>query len=1043
MPKSRSLHQAVRFALATATAAAGVSALHAQEAPAPAPAAAAAPIQEVVVTGSRLQTPNETAISPISTLSSETLAATGLTRVEDVLNTMPQVFASMNSTTSNGADGTASVDLRGLGPQRTLVLVNGLRLGPGSSIGGRNFSDINQIPAALIERVDVLTGGASAVYGADAVAGVVNFILNTHFEGIKVDAGYHFNQHNNDNQAGVAQLVTAADFPLPSSNVDTGFGKNASIIMGSNFADNRGNATAYITYDNQGSTLQNKFDYSSCSLGPVSTQPPVLGCSGSGTSKGGRFYASTPGGHSFITHTVMPNGTFQPIGTPGNVDTYNYGPLNYYQTPNVRWTGGAFVNYDINSHVNAYMNVMFMRNEMDAQIAPSGDFYQPSFIPCADPLLTASAKTQICNPAFWAMQGNPTENYNGTAYNGLNMEIGRRNVEGGDRIAHFNNDMMREVVGLKGDFAAFDPQNAFTWNVYAQHGQVDNSDSNLNYLGNTQIQQSLNALPGPGGKTVCGGPTAPFGPLVPTSIYYPFLPTQTVSYGANSACVPWNIWAPGAVTPAQLAYLSIPAQEQGTTEEYVVDGSVTGDLGKLGAKLPWSDSGLQANVGVEWRSESTNFQPDYEEETANLGGGGGSVVPIYGSFHVKEVFTELRLPIASHQFLAEDLSVEGGYRYSDYNAGSGFTTNTYKFGLDWAPVRDIRLRGSYQRAVRAPNIGELYTPQAVLLDGSTDPCTGAVPVASLAGCELSGVKPAQYGHIPGNPAAQYNGLLGGSPTLEPESADTYTVGFVIQPRWVQNLSVSVDYFHIKIDNVIGPIGGNTILLDCVSAVGNAAQAAQFCPLVHRDPSGSLWRTTEGYVIDLTKNEGELLTEGIDLNVSYRHTLGRFGSWALSIQGTYTQDLTTEPIPGYGSYNCVGYFGDTCGGGNPKWRQVTNWTWSTPWSGLDLNLRLRYFGADKSEQLSSNPFLAGTPYLPLSAIPAYTYIDLSGSFNLYKNVTLQLGINNITDKVPPLVTAGDCSTSTPNASGANCNGNTFPGFYDAMGRYLFAHVTAQF
>ncbi len=201
MANSRSLQQAVRFALATVTAAAGVSALHAQEAPAP--ATTAAPVEEVVVTGSRLQTPNELSISPITTVSAADIQATGLTRVEDVLNNLPQVFAAMNSTTSNGADGTASVDLRGLGPQRTLVLVDGLRLGPGSATGGRNYSDINQIPAALIERVEVLTGGASAVYGADAVAGVVNFILNTHFEGIKIEAGYHFHQHNNDNQAGV------------------------------------------------------------------------------------------------------------------------------------------------------------------------------------------------------------------------------------------------------------------------------------------------------------------------------------------------------------------------------------------------------------------------------------------------------------------------------------------------------------------------------------------------------------------------------------------------------------------------------------------------------------------------------------------------------------------------------------------------------------------------------------------------------------------------------------------------------------------------
>src|SRR5262249_25417454 len=241
MAKSRSLQQAVRSALApAATAAAGVTALHAQEAPAPA-AAAAAPVEEVVVTGSRLATPNETSISPITTVSAVDLQQTGLTRVEDVLNNLPMVFAGMNSTTSNGADGTATVDLRGLGNERTLTLVDGLRLGPGSAVNGRNFADINMIPTALIQRVDVLTGGASAVYGADAVAGVVNFVLNTHFEGVQVSAGYHFFSHDNKDQAGVASVVNAAGDVLPTGGVNTGFGKNVSVLMGSNFADNKGN----------------------------------------------------------------------------------------------------------------------------------------------------------------------------------------------------------------------------------------------------------------------------------------------------------------------------------------------------------------------------------------------------------------------------------------------------------------------------------------------------------------------------------------------------------------------------------------------------------------------------------------------------------------------------------------------------------------------------------------------------------------------------------------------------------------------------------
>jgi outer membrane receptor protein involved in Fe transport len=1030
MAKSRSLQQAVRFALATATAAAaGVSVLHAQEAPAP--AAAAAPVEEVVVTGSRLQTPNETSISPITSVSAVDLQQTGLTRVEDVLNNLPMVFAGMNSTTSNGADGTASVNLRGLGLTRTLVLVNGRRLGPGSAVGGRNFSDINAIPAALIERVDVLTGGASAVYGADAVAGVVNFILNTHFEGVKVTAGYHFNQHHNGDQTGTAQYVTAHGYPLPPSDVNTAFGKFANVVLGSNFADGKGNATAYITYDNQGAALQGKYDYSSCSLSPTAKNTK-LHCGGSGTSAkngaGGYFQAyPVAGGSALFTNTVDGlTGQMRPFDFAN--DLFNFGPLNFYQTPNERWTAGTFINYDVTSHVNVYAEVMYMRNSSAAQIAPSGDFFNPSFIPCANPLLTAQEVSTMCTPANLAANGGASETFNGVTYPGINMYIGRRNVEGGNRIATFITNSAREVLGIKGDFAE-----AWTYDVYAQHGTVDNNNGNLNYLNNTAIQESLNVLPSPNGP-VCGGPTNPLG-------LGPLVPGPGTAFSPDAACVPWNIWVPHGVTPAQTTFLSVPLIVVGDVTEYVVNGSVTGDLGKYGIKVPTADQGLQVNVGAEWRQENTDYLPDFLSQQGSAAGSGGAVLPISGSFSVREVFTEMRLPLASHMAFAEDLSVEGGYRYSKYS--EGFTTNTYKLGAEWAPIRDVRVRGSYQRAVRAPNIGELFSAQAVGLDGAHDPCAAPLAAgstttlttgATFAQCALTGVTPAQFGHIGPNAAFQYNGRFNGNPNLKPETADTYTVGLLLQPRFAQNLSISVDYFDIKIDGRIGPIGGDAILNNCLqNGIG--------CSAVVRDSTGSLWRTANGYVDDPNVNQGSLKTSGIDAKGSYRLGMSGLGSLLFSLEGTYLKELITQPISGGQSYDCKGLFGATCGGGNPSWRHVFTTTWSTPWDALDLTLRWRHFGANSSESVTTNPFLQKAAYLPLSNIAAYNYVDLTGTFNLYKNIRLELGVNNIADKAPPIVTGVDCSTSSP--GGANCNGNTFPGVYDALGRYLFATVTAQF
>ena len=280
MGNNRKLQFAVRAALAAAAATAVVPTAWSQTAPAAANEAPNAGLEEVVVTGSRITSPNLTAISPITSVDAGYISSTNLTRTEDILNNLPMVFAGQNSTVSNGSTGTASVNLRGLGPNRTLVLVNGRRLGPGQGTG-TNVSDINEVPAALIERVDILTGGASSVYGADAVAGVVNFVLNTHFEGVKIDTSYSYFQHDNNNSVAQSALAASGD-AQPDHSVNTGFGKNVSILMGSNFADNKGNATFYLTYDRAAAVLEAKYDYAACVLD--ATKAGNLACGGSGTS---------------------------------------------------------------------------------------------------------------------------------------------------------------------------------------------------------------------------------------------------------------------------------------------------------------------------------------------------------------------------------------------------------------------------------------------------------------------------------------------------------------------------------------------------------------------------------------------------------------------------------------------------------------------------------------------------------------------------------------------------------------------------------------
>jgi iron complex outermembrane recepter protein len=1024
MGNNRKLQFAVRAALAAAAASAVVPAAWSQTAPAAANENPNAGLEEVVVTGSRITSPNLTAISPITSVDAGYISSTNLTRVEDILNNLPMVFAGQNSTVSNGSDGTASVNLRGLGPKRTLVLVNGRRLGPGSG-SGTNVSDINEVPAALIERVDILTGGASSVYGADAVAGVVNFVLNTHFEGVKIDSSYSYFQHDNNNTLAQNALVAAGD-AQPDHSVNTGFGKNVSVLMGSNFADNKGNATFYLTYDQTAPVLEAKYDYSACVLG--ATGAGGLACSGSGTSAktgslgkaGGYFQAyGSGGGAALFTNTVDANtGAFRPFT---GADAYNFGPLNFFQRPNERWTGGSFINYEINEHLTAYGELMMARNTTDAQIAASGDFFTKTPIPCTDPLLTAAEAAAICAAA--GAQGNP----GGAA----NLYIGRRNIEGGGRVFDVTSNTVRALAGLKGDII-----DGLTFDVYAQRDSTDTIFRNLNYFDASRVQNALNVITGPA-TLASGAPNPLAGQAECNSVYT----------GTDANCVPWNIWVPNGVTPAALNYLSIPLLTDATTIEYVVSGSVTADMAKWNIKSPFADEGIKINLGAEYRSESAVFSPDLASEEGNAEGSGGATTPVAGNYHVGEVFTEMGIPLLDHKPLAESLALELGYRYSDYNLG--FRTNTYKIGAEWAPTSDVRVRASYSRAVRAPNIAELFSPQSVALDGSTDPCSGPVGTNGLVGsgatqaqCALTGVSAAQYGHVGANSAHQYNGFLGGNPNLTPEKSDTYSAGIVFTPHFIQNFSMSFDYFNIKLQDTIGAIGADTIISNCIST-GDPV----FCSAVHRDANGSLFRTQNGFITDTNVNFGSLTTRGVDAKINYRQPIDNFGSLIFNLEGTRLINLGTQPLTGGPAYDCAGYFGSTCGAPNAKWRHVFNTTWATPWSGFDLTARWRFISGTDSEQISPNSQLAGNT-LPLTQhIKPYSYFDLSADVALYKMFKLQVGVNNVLDKDPPIIDSGgtpfasNCPTITPN--GSSCNGNGFPGTFDSLGRFFFARITAQF
>ncbi|WP_295994193.1 TonB-dependent receptor [Rugamonas sp.] len=938
--------------------------------------AAEQPMQKVEVTGSHIPSLNTEAASPVTVLSAKDIKIDGVRNVEDLLNNLPQVFADQGGSISNGATGTATVSLRGLGPDRTLVLVNGKRL-PAGSVSS-TAADLNEIPAGLIKRVDVLTGGAGAVYGAGAIAGVVNFIMKDNFEGVEVQgntAGYNHNQHNSASSA-----VAAHNYPVPGDVGIDGKEKDASILMGSNFADGKGNATLYFSYKETKPVLEGTRDFSSCSLA-VSKGTSYV-CSGSGTNAGGHV-------GNFIAADAA--GNARPYASA--TDAYNFGPINYLLRPSQNYNFAASAHLDVNDKIRVYQEFNFHNYSTDAQIAAGGIFYGGQYTLADDnPLLSQSWKN-----ALGITAGNPAV-----------VSLGKRNVEGGPRVDSINDNSFREVLGAKGEV------NNFNYDVYAQYARVSHQESANGYFSLAKINNAIDVITDP--KT--GQPAC-----------------RVAVNGTDTACVPYNLYKVGGVTQAALNYLEVSGHQQGYTQQVIYGGTVGADLSTYGVKSPFADGGAGVSFGLEHRVEKLVFNPDQENLSGDLSGGSGAAPPINASYSVKEAFGEFNMPLIEKKPWAESLMLSTSYRHSDYS--THHTANTYGLGLDWAPIKQVRLRGTYQRAVRAPTIQDLYNPQTIGLSGpGDDPCTGNTPKATAAQCANSGVSAAQYGHLLNNSANQYSGLTGGNPNLNPEIADTYTLGLVLEP--IKDLTLTIDAFEIDIKNTISSVSPTTALNQCLQT-----GASVFCNLVKRDSQGSLWLSPNGplgYVVDTTVNIGSENTNGVDLGAAYHLKMGTMGALDFTMNGTYLHAFKIENVPGLGIIDCKGYFGQTCLTPNPEWRHKFRTTWSTPWN-FDVSATWRHFSSvtvdylNPSDQVNDPASAAATKIE--NKLGERDYLDLNASYALTKKISISGGINNIFDRDPPVVST---NSTTPAGS---ANGNTFPQVYDSMGRYIYLNVTARF
>ena len=421
---------------------------------------------------------------------------------------------------------------------------------------GTNYADLNQIPAALVKRVEVMTGGASSVYGADAVAGVVNFIMDTDFEGVKLEANYGFNQHSNHNDT-VNQIVEDRGFATPDNDVKTGYNDDFTFALGIGSAEDKGHAVFYATYRNVDSVLQADYDYSACTL----TSGDAFTCGGSGTTSPARFLDVRTG-----TDTTPrgPNGELRPTPIRGGRSSIR--PAQLLQRPDERYTAGVFTNYKLDEHADVYGEFMFMSDRSVSQIAPSGSFGQEMTVNCSNPFLTASER------ATWAVTADPDTgalltNCNDDPAGSLDLQVLRRNIEGGGRQDDISHQSYRGVVGIKGDI-----NDTWQYDASGQYGTTKLDRTYKNDFSADRIQEALLTTDG------------------------------TTCTSGNPACAPWDIFSTGPngeslVNPAALAYMQVPAVENAEAIEGVANANVTGDFSDK-IQLPSANSGLAVNFGA-------------------------------------------------------------------------------------------------------------------------------------------------------------------------------------------------------------------------------------------------------------------------------------------------------------------------------------------------------------------------------------------------------------------------------------------------------------
>jgi outer membrane receptor protein involved in Fe transport len=949
-------------------------------------------LSEVVVTGTRIKSRDYDATSPVVTLAADAFDLSGEVQVEQVLNALPQLVPSISTTSNNPANGgQANVDLRGLSgaglAPRTLVLVDGSRLTPSNPTGA---VDLNTVPTALIDGVEILTGGSSTTYGSDAIAGVVNVKLKRNFEGIQIST-----QHNRTEQNdGSSTLIEA--------------------LVGGNFNGDRGNAVLALSFDRRDAVLAGDRKFGEVSRGPLMT--PV----GSGTVPDGRvdWGANAPtqaalnqvfGAYGATAGAVLPNSSigFNPNGSLfsfgsgtqanpvinylGNAEdpgfnplsySYNFGPVNYLQLPINRKQASAFVHYDVvPEHAQLYGRLMFTTFSADQQLASTPVTCSGGALGCTVPV----SNTTIPGDLRALLESRTTA--------GANLAFTRRYLEVGPRTQENNFDVVQSLLGVRGDFAI--GSRDFSYDIYGSWGQVNNPALQGGNISRSRLQAALN---------------------------------DPAVYAARG-CAQFNPFGEGTLTPECAAAIRINATNIFELTQSNFVASLTGSA----FTLPAGD--LRFAVGAEYRDNDATFRPDEYLSSGDVVGFNAQQ-PVSGKISVREGFAELSVPLLKDLPAVHTLGLDLGYRYSRYNiAGSA---DTYKAALQWSPLQSLSVRASYNRAIRAPSIAELFLPQQESFPQYSDPCnfnssfrTGPDAAAVAALCQAQGIPAAllpTYTQL----NSQARSFIGGNEELEPESADTYTFGVTwqspLESAWARNLNVALDYYRYDISNVIQALTASSVVGRCFNQLSsNPGFDAnnEFCQMFSRNPANFV--VTD--VSTLSENLSGLKQTGVDLSLDWTVPVGEgnlnFRALVTRLLSMEQQETSVDPFIARD-----GTISQTVASAFPKLKGVLATSWSS--GSWQLRYNLRYI--DSMDVVNSNALLSRPAVGVRPHVPTYLYHDLTARWNVSDMLGLTLGVTNIADKDPPIYTTD---------SQAGIQSNTDPSTYDVLGRRYFLNVMMSF